>query len=804
LPDKSFRLRRKSLILLFCLLYALSSHAQELDRIFEKVNSRLLSGAKEDLFLHLDKSLYGTSEKIWFTAYTLGTSIPVDSLHTLNVVLINDMSQKVVAFERYVLENGMGSGSIRIPDSLQTGEYSLIAYSNIFAGQPQLHNFFRQPIDIVGLKPSLKIGFATASPASHDSVFIMTKIVRTGGGIPANAELVYHLYGNGRPIRNAKVKVNQYGEAAIPLASFEAIQTLELRGVIKEGKEETWFKVPVQWESKDYILRLLAEGGTMVDGQPTKLYFQLSTTAGQGISERLELIENGRSIQSFDPDVYGTGFISIMPNKGSSYEVKLVNDPTKKILQQFPAIAETGYTIGLAGISNDSLSLALTTPRTKSTSVLAVHNNSEVIEQLAIRLENGKGKLVLPVKDWPAGACTVSLFDEDGQLKTQNMVMIKPDTSQIISITTDSTFYHARSKITVHISVKNKEGKPLWGAFSFASALSATIKEDFTDIVWFHFLNRFMPEGYLLPASNYLRNEQFLSYCINQGLSSIPSEHVFPTYTLPWYDGQVLLDQKKIKKPVEIVVVSKGVATIKTDENGYFKIPLQSMRGDIGNSVVVSVSAKNTIGYNILLDSSAYRLNDLLAKQYFRLTPVIQKDEATAQQKQEIQSAKGKTLQTVVVKAKKNDDMLSFGTYTSPDCRDWVCLNGILNCRNHPTGTAPIEGQAYPTNARGVTGTVVYHCALKGKYDQPGFAFLKPVYYNDMFPAPDFSLANDLIAPEVLKRTTLHWAPIVFTDNNGEASLSFYANDVTGNFTGMLQGITKEGVIHGKVVFKVK
>jgi hypothetical protein len=51
--------------------------------------------------------------------------------------------------------------------------------------------------------------------------------------------------------------------------------------------------------------------------------------------------------------------------------------------------------------------------------------------------------------------------------------------------------------------------------------------------------------------------------------------------------------------------------------------------------------------------------------------------------------------------------------------------------------------------------------------------------------------------------TTLHWAPLVATDVSGNAEISFYANDLPGQYINTLQGISTQGFISGRHSFRI-
>ena len=156
----------------------------------------------------------------------------------------------------------------------------------------------------------------------------------------------------------------------------------------------------------------------------------------------------------------------------------------------------------------------------------------------------------LPVKDWPAGVNTISLFDDNAGLKTQTKMLLLADTSQLVNLKTDSFYYHPRSKVTVRIQVTDKEGKPLRGIFSLSSAWDKAFKESFTDINRFYLFDRFLDHHYVYPPLSFLQERNHLGYFLNQKKwqSENPSVNLFPGYTAPRFTGQVLYNNKKIKK----------------------------------------------------------------------------------------------------------------------------------------------------------------------------------------------------------------------------------------------------------------
>ena len=62
------------------------------------------------------------------------------------------------------------------------------------------------------------------------------------------------------------------------------------------------------------------------------------------------------------------------------------------------------------------------------------------------------------------------------------------------------------------------------------------------------------------------------------------------------------------------------------------------------------------------------------------------------------------------------------------------------------------------------------------------------------FYAPDYSIPKDNESGQPDERTTLHWAPSVMIGDSGEATLEFYTGDRTGEYTVVVEGLSRSGM----------
>ncbi len=125
--------------LYFNLLTYAQTHSTATSYLVDQIETLAKHYPSESIYLQTSKGIYETEEDVWFKAYVLNAQsfIPSVQSKTLFVQLIDDKTQHAVWEEKYEIENGFVDGHLYLQDSLQTGRYTLAAYS---AG-----SFYRHP-----------------------------------------------------------------------------------------------------------------------------------------------------------------------------------------------------------------------------------------------------------------------------------------------------------------------------------------------------------------------------------------------------------------------------------------------------------------------------------------------------------------------------------------------------------------------------------------------------------------------------------------------------------------------------------
>src|SRR5471032_50959 len=85
----------------------------------------------EKVYLHTDRDVYTQGEDLWFKAYLVNAqnNKPISYSHNLYVELISPGLQ-ITMRHALRLEDGLGNGDFKLPDTLSAGTYRLRAYTN--------------------------------------------------------------------------------------------------------------------------------------------------------------------------------------------------------------------------------------------------------------------------------------------------------------------------------------------------------------------------------------------------------------------------------------------------------------------------------------------------------------------------------------------------------------------------------------------------------------------------------------------------------------------------------------------------
>lgn len=112
-------------------MVAVATYAQVLPDVQNSFNNYNSNALQEKIFVHTDKEAYTAGELMWFKIYNVDGMYhrPVD-LSKVAYVEVSDHNKNVILQAKIAMKNGSGSGSLYIPVTISSGNFTLRAYTS--------------------------------------------------------------------------------------------------------------------------------------------------------------------------------------------------------------------------------------------------------------------------------------------------------------------------------------------------------------------------------------------------------------------------------------------------------------------------------------------------------------------------------------------------------------------------------------------------------------------------------------------------------------------------------------------------
>ena len=448
------------------------------------------------LFLHLDKSVYEHEEHIQFTAWLLGGQRDTSRLHAVYVLLIDPATRKMADFGRFALSRFAAAGALYLDDSLHPGKYIVIAYTDDrLQGFDQL--FYRREITLLpNQPPPFKL---TQQP---DTTHLRFRISTNYGGLGSGASFRYRVQANDRIIDSGEKKIDAFGEVSIAAADSPA-GPMVLTATVRRQNQTSYFWLPVTAGPTEWRVRYYPEGGNLVAGQPCRVGIEIRDAMGVPVRTKGRLLEDSVVVATFDTDENGWGLLVTEFHPGYSYTADFPDKPAGvRISGSLPSPLPSGYTLLVPdGVARDSVNVRLYLPAANLECRLLIYNDNEIVYASSLLARATAVRISIPVKDWPPGLLTMTLFDPQGQPVAERK-LYSPAPALSVTIVPDSAVYHPRSKIRLLIHTTDAKGQGIPGLFSLATVLSSRLSPDGDpDIRRYAAIDRFLTTGYLPGGS---------------------------------------------------------------------------------------------------------------------------------------------------------------------------------------------------------------------------------------------------------------------------------------------------------------
>jgi hypothetical protein len=795
-------------------LHAQLSTAQLTDTLAAKMEWYGMKKKTSNLFVHFDKNIYTTSEQVWFTAYLLVAKPGSPTSHTIAVALIRNDDSAVLVDHKFIMENGLGFGNFTMPDTLQPGNYSLIAFTNaLWDGKPVAS--FVQPITIKAAAPSgfmATLKLAEKIVPGSDSAKIAFKASAKDIRTLASATEVFYTLGK----QQGRFKTDMFGAAvfSVPLKGIdEGNNRLRLKASFKNESKQLQLVLPVHSDAP--TVRFFPEGGSITPGAKNVIGWEATDLNGQPIAISGVLFRGDETLDTIQTNGYGMGRFSIKANNSGRYHVKLFRSGVLTGDYPLPELPSQPLSIAVPNaVCNDTLLFYAQAPsRGKYNAV--IHDYIGSYFSFSVDMDPlPSRRFKLPLNNIPKGVHTLTIIDEQGRPVAERLFFAHYDQKTVLAITTDKQQYKARENVQLSILLKNAFADSVSGYVSVACVQDSRIDpHKMTDIESYTFLNRELSNlpfkrNPMAPTEENLQHWEDLLLIKGwrrytwQDMMTAKVSDTAQSFSEIAFAGNVT-SKRKITKAFNLAIASDtGADVVTTDTDGKFVVTRNMLVTDPGKKIIFTVGEKSPENYAVNLEDPY----NPVARSFSSSMVYDDVDAFLTERNSEALVLKAgesaQVLAEVTVTASKKDYLSMFiGRPGRNECGDYVCVAGILNCVNHSLGTTPIEGRRYFSQTRTGKMRTYMGCAiLKVDATKNYIKLLAGIYTAKEFYKIDYS---QLGPAEDALQSTIFWEYAIPLHSGKPAELSFPTSDITGNFRVIIQGITTKGVIHAEHLFEV-
>ena len=803
----------KWLMFLFFLSFSVGIQAQSVnsDILSEKFDFYHKIHFSTALFLHIDKSVYTNNERIWFGAYLVNQSENVHSL--LNVFLVRTATRKVVLDGKFKLENGLSSGSLRLPDTIPSGSYRLISYTNAIDKKGFPVASFSVPIEI---KSTTQQDFTSSITLLDSTIYngaVRARItIKPNNPVAMRKVLPVLTYSVSKGnVHSAVMKGNEL-IITIPHQELAGIKPT-LLSTVSYGKQVQHLSISLpEFDQKQIGIRFFPEGGNLSGGLPGVVGWEARTEQGNPIAVSGLLLKDNIVVDTIESNSYGIGSFRLIPDLKSIYTLKIRAGSYLQRDTLFTLPKVTPVPIGLHlpnAVVNDTLALSVYSHEKRPVQIL-IHNYQKAYVLFNTQALLAENHFRLPLHALPKGVTTVTVLDEAGRPLAERLFFAHYHESILTGIDTEKGAYAKDDSVKVKVKITNHLGEPLQGGvFSAAVVQDNRMRGNFGDIETSVYLNHnlgMLPQD---PASIGFRNKEYLENILLikgwrkytwRGLMDNNATDTLYNYSVPEIKGRIKLGDKPLKSAVKVIALnSQGVSIIYSENDGTFMLNPDQLKAADGSKVRLIVNENKK--YQIEVDDPYQKINARLAEHldYGYNNSVI--NDIADQQVKGLQRII--SLQTVEIKSNKSSNVINGfkGEHGANACGDYVDEFDYLNYEKSENRFKPVSGKTYKkrTDLEGRYFKVeaVYYtgCTIAEKGN--GFAINGIEGGKEYYGNPDGHSDNEY-------RSTLYWRSGIITNAAGEAELKFKTGEFSDKFRIIIQGVTPGNLISGYGNFVIK
>lgn len=463
------------LVLSGIFLFAGWLHAQDtekphlIDQLTNQLNNYRLQTVNQEVYVSTDKSLYRPGESLWFKGYVTDVLTHLPSLKSLelDVRLVSDNGEEIKS-DRFKLQNGITNGDFKIPETVKQGNYYLIAYTPEMTFRPVDRVFYKRIIIKSPEQHNLHYNIAFDKPNYQAGKTVTAKLFVTDlrRKPESNIRVKYTVQSGDNTFASGKVKTEKNGSAFITFNTpgQQLKKPLMLDVYFNENKDDYHFSNHVPLANEPLTIHFFPEGGNLVPATAQMVAFRASDAFDNPVMVNGNVVDhNGKLLAKAGTIAPGLGIFSLVSQNDSQLKLLVTSEPGKG--QEFPLPQPDIHAVSLSAnqSSADTLWITLKRPtgsEKRTYSMLAV-NCGDVVWASEFQIGSA-GRIPVNLGSFRQGVTLFSIFDDAGNLQGQSLININKGKSVAVGTKfPESLGTDQNGKIRINLT--DESGKPVKG-----------------------------------------------------------------------------------------------------------------------------------------------------------------------------------------------------------------------------------------------------------------------------------------------------------------------------------------------------
>lgn len=454
--------------------------------------------ARSDTYIQVDKPLYRPGESIWFRVWNFRSADFLFRSESAVMELVNPKGAVVLSKE---LKSSDGlTNDFELGAEAVGGEYKLVAKMGA--------RTVERTVVVASYEPPrlrMKLDFLRRAYGPGDRVQATLRVDPATGGTYALRDVRAQIRLDGAELPEVKAKTDKDGATVVSFVLPADIARGDgfLTVLCEDGgvTESISRRIPIVLRKLE--LSFFPEGGDLVEGLESRVYFQAKTPLGKVADVRGHIVDDhGNRVSTFETYERGLGRTTLLPASSRRYFAEVTSPVGVSERFALPLPKSDGCVMRAfddIDSSEEAIRVAVSCTEAR-TVVLAATLREEAFDTATVDVTPGAPAVVFlkPRTDAMAnaqGVARVTLFDERMQPLAERVVFRNRRGGLVVELEPAKERYAPRDAVSLSIVTKNAKGKPVPATLAL-SVIDDTVRS-YADDKTAHMLARILLEAEL-------------------------------------------------------------------------------------------------------------------------------------------------------------------------------------------------------------------------------------------------------------------------------------------------------------------